>query len=57
MEGIMKTKKEKRTTEVRVIVQPSMFDKLNKMAGEYRTISEVVREILVKYLEEHEKVG
>ena len=47
----MKNKKEKRIIEVRVVIQPSMYEKLLAKAGEYRTISEVVREILANYLE------
>ena len=52
----MKQKKERRTNEVRVIVQPSMYKILQNEAGKYRTISEVVREILAKYLEKNEKI-
>ena len=46
-------KKEKRNTEIRVIVQKTMHQKLQeKCESEYRTISEVVRELLSKWLKE-----
>lgn len=44
-------KKENRTIEIRIMVQQTMYDKLKEEAGVYRSISEVVREILAKYLE------
>jgi hypothetical protein len=48
----VKSNKENRTHEVRVIVQPSLYEKLQNVAGEYRTISEVVREMIVKCIED-----
>jgi metal-responsive CopG/Arc/MetJ family transcriptional regulator len=53
MENAMKTKKEKRKNEIRVLVQPSLYEKIQeKCDAEYRTMSEVVRELLAKYIKE-----
>lgn len=44
-------KKEKRNKEIRVLVQESLFTQISeKCESEYRTISEVVRELLTKYI-------
>lgn len=53
----MKPKREenKRLNEIRVLVQQSMYDQIIKMAGEYRTVSEVIREILAKHFENNSK--
>ena len=46
--------KEKRKTEIRVTVEPSMYAKLEeKCRNDYRTISEVVRELLSKWLKDN----
>jgi Arc/MetJ-type ribon-helix-helix transcriptional regulator len=45
--------KEKHNTEVRVVVQPTFYKKIQeKCDANYRTISEVVRELLSKWLKE-----
>jgi metal-responsive CopG/Arc/MetJ family transcriptional regulator len=45
--------KENKKTEIRVTVQPSMYKKLEEKCNEnYRTISEIVRELLSKWLKE-----
>ena len=47
------SKLEKRKTEIRVTVESSMYKKLEeKCVNDYRTISEVVRELLSKWLKE-----
>ena len=39
--------KEKKTKEIRVMVQPSLYKKFKKQCdGEYKTISEVVRDFM-----------
>ena len=50
----IKSDKEKQTTEIRVVVQPSFHKKImEKCETEYRTISEVVRELLSKWIKEN----
>lgn len=47
------SKQEKRKIEIRVTVESSMYKKLEEKCGNnYRTISEVVRELLSKWLVE-----
>lgn len=49
----MKHKKEKQSTEIRVVVQPEFYKKIREKCDiNFRTISEVVREILSKWLKE-----
>jgi len=46
-------KKEKHNVEIRVVVQPTFHKKiLEKCDADYRTISEIVRELLSKWLKE-----
>ena len=46
-------KKEKITREIRVLMQPSLYERLEKKCQEkYKTISDIIRELVVKYLEE-----
>lgn len=46
----MKNKKEKLTEEIRVMVQPSLYESFKKSCeDEYKTISEVIRDFMVKY--------
>jgi hypothetical protein len=49
----MEDKKEKHICEVRVVVQPTFYKKIQEKCSEnYRTISEIVRELLSKWLKE-----
>ena len=46
-------KKEKFTQEIRIVVPPSLYSPFLKRCEEkYKTISEVLRELMVKYVEE-----
>ena len=47
-------KKEKYTEEIRIVVPPSLYAPfLKKCRKKYKTISEVLRELMVKYIEEN----
>ena len=49
-------KKEKYTEEIRIVVPPSLYAPfVEKCEKKYKTISEVLRELMVKYLEEGER--
>lgn len=44
--------KEKVTKDINIRVQPSLFEKLRKRCKtRYKTISEVIRELIVQYVE------
>ena len=44
--------KEKITRHVLIVVQPSLFEKFQaKCKVKYKTVSEVIREFMVKYVE------
>jgi hypothetical protein len=46
-------KKEKFTQEIRIVVPPSLYNPfLLKCEKRYKTISEVLRELMVEYLKE-----
>jgi hypothetical protein len=45
-------KKQRRTKELRVIVSESMHEELKKLAGDYLTLSEMIRQILVERLKQ-----
>ena len=48
-------KKEKPSRHINIVVQPSLFDLLEtKCNKRYKTVSEVIRELIVKYVEEGE---
>lgn len=45
--------KEKITREIRVLIQPSLYEQLQeKCDKEYKTLSQVIRELVVKYINE-----
>ena len=49
-------KKENVTKMLGVKLHPSLFDKLEATAKQkYKTVSEVVRDLIVKFIEENEK--
>ena len=49
-------KKEKYTEEIRIVVPPSLYNPfLEKCQKKYKTISEVLRELMVRYISEEEK--
>jgi metal-responsive CopG/Arc/MetJ family transcriptional regulator len=42
--------KEKKTKEIRVMIHPSLYKEFKKKCGnEYKTISEVIRDMIVEY--------
>lgn len=46
-------KKEKFTQEIRIVVPPSLYSPfLEKCEKKYKTISEVLRELMVEYVKE-----
>ena len=46
-------KKEKYTSEIRIVVPPSLYSPfVEKCNKKYKTISEVLRELMVEYLKE-----
>lgn len=48
-----KKHQEKISREIRVLIQPSLYDQLqSKCDNEYKTLSEVIRELVVKYIKE-----
>ena len=53
-----KKHQEKINREIRVLIQPSLYEQLQaKCDAEYKTLSEVVRDLVVKYLKNsNEKV-
>ena len=45
--------KEKSNREIRVVMQPSLYEKFkDKCESDYKTVSETIRELIVKYLRE-----
>ena len=49
-------KKEKYSQEVRFVIPPSLYNKfIKKCENRYKTISEVIRELIFKYVEGEEK--
>jgi len=45
-----KDKKEKKVKEIRVMIQPSLYDGFKEKCDKgYKTISEVIREFIVEY--------
>ena len=45
--------KEHRTAELRILIQPSLYFEFQiKCDEQYKTMSEMVRELIVKYLKE-----
>jgi len=50
--------KEKLTEEIRVMVQPSLYRSFKKSCNKkYKTISEVIRDYMVQYIETENKNG
>jgi len=48
-------KKEKVTKDINIRVQPTLFEKLRKKChGKYQTVSEVVRQLIVEYVDKKE---
>ena len=46
-----KKRQEKISREIRVLIQPSLYEQLEKKCDEeYKTLSEVIRDLVVKYL-------
>ncbi len=46
-----KKNQEKISREIRVLIQPSLYKQLqNKCDEEYKTLSEVIRDLVVKYI-------
>ena len=53
-----KNTKEKLTEEIRVMVQPSLYKSFKKACkNDYKTISEVIRDYMVKYSEQERDNG
>ena len=51
-------KKEKFTREITIVVPPSLFEEFNKKCNnKFKTVSEVLRELMVSYIREDEKNG
>jgi metal-responsive CopG/Arc/MetJ family transcriptional regulator len=48
-----KKHQEKINREIRVLIQQSLYDQLqNKCDKEYKTLSEVIRDLVLKYIKE-----
>lgn len=48
-----KKHQEKISREIRVLIQPSLYEQLQKKCDEeYKTLSEVIRDLVVKYIKE-----